>query len=142
MIAHDVRSVAWWYWLATVLLLTAAMTVWPDGYFAALGLTVVQLVHFAVRERSLTAFPVQVRIGYLALLAIASPAELRLIAWLPIVGTWIQVLFGYCTMARTLSLLPVNRREPLTFALVRRTFLSPPVRGSILEARRSEAVTA
>jgi hypothetical protein len=33
-----------------------------------------------------------------------------------------------------LSLLPWNRRQPLTVGLVRRTFLSAPVRGSIVDA--------
>jgi hypothetical protein len=36
------------------------------------------------------------------------------------------VIFGYCLMARMLSLLPWNRTEPITADLVRRTFLSRP----------------
>jgi hypothetical protein len=51
-----------------------------------------------------------------------------------LVGTWAMVLVGYCPLARALSLLPWNRRQPLSADLVRRTFLSPPVRGSIVEA--------
>jgi hypothetical protein len=43
------------------------------------------------------------------------------------------VTFGYCTLARCLSLLPWNRSEPLSFALLRRTFLSRPVKGSVLQ---------
>jgi hypothetical protein len=34
--------------------------------------------------------------------------------------------FGYCLMARTLSLLPWNRDERMTLDLVRRTFLNAP----------------
>ena len=45
-----------------------------------------------------------------------------------------MVLVGYCPLARMLSLLPWNRRQPLSVALVRRTFLSAPVSGSIVEA--------
>jgi hypothetical protein len=36
------------------------------------------------------------------------------------------VIFGYCLMARMLSLLPWNRTEPITADLVRPTFLSRP----------------
>jgi hypothetical protein len=36
-------------------------------------------------------------------------------------------------MARLVSLLPWNRKEPFSFALVLRTFLSVPVRGNILQ---------
>ena len=37
------------------------------------------------------------------------------------------LVFGYCLMARTVSLLPWNRAEPLTLDLLRRTFFSAPV---------------
>jgi hypothetical protein len=45
-----------------------------------------------------------------------------------------MVLVGYCPLARALSLLPWNRSQPLSAALVRRTFVSAPVRGSIVDA--------
>ena len=48
-------------------------------------------------------------------------------------GTPAQVLFGYCTLARCLSLLPWSRREPLSGDLLRRAFLSPPVKGSVMQ---------
>lgn len=44
-----------------------------------------------------------------------------------------QLLFGYCTMARLVSLFPWNRSEPFSLNLVRRTFFSAPVRGNILQ---------
>ncbi|MEW5792622.1 MAG: hypothetical protein ACOY4L_00780 [Pseudomonadota bacterium] len=66
------KSVAWWYWLATVLLLGLGLL---GGYFAAfyaaIVLTAIQVVHFALRDRSLASFPVQVRIAYLGLLLLA-----------------------------------------------------------------------
>jgi hypothetical protein len=36
------------------------------------------------------------------------------------------VIFGYCPMARLLSLLPWNPYEPITMDLLRRTFRSRP----------------
>jgi hypothetical protein len=81
----------------------------------------------------MAAFPVQVRLGYLLLLLIALPETFQLIYWFPTIGTWAQVLFGYCAMARMVSLLPWNRKEAFSFTLLQRTFLSSPVRGNILQ---------
>jgi len=133
MFMLEYRAISWWYWLVTVGFLTAGVSGWAMGFLLAIGLTVFQLIHFTVRERSIAAFPVQVRLGYLLLLLIALPDKLQLIYWIPMIGTWAQVLFGYCTMARTVSLLPWNRKEALSFDLLERTFLSAPVRGNILQ---------
>ncbi len=133
MLMLEYRSPGWWYWLATVLFLTAGVLGLPEALLGAVGITVVQLAHFAVRWRGLAAFPVQVRLAYLLLLLVALPAPLQWIYWLPTIGTWALVLFGYCPMARVVSLLPWNRKERFSLALVGRTFLSAPVRGNILQ---------
>lgn len=133
MFMIEYRSIGWWYWLVTVGFLTAGMSGWQTGFLLAIGLTVFQLIHFTIRERSITAFPVQVRLGYLLLLLVALPESLRLIYWIPTIGTWAQVMFGYCAMARTVSLLPWNRVEPFSLDLLRRTFFSAPVRGNIMQ---------
>ncbi len=133
MFMIEYRDIGWWYWLVTVGLLTAGILGWPMGFQLAIGLTVFQLIHFALREGKITAFPIQVRIGYLLLLLIALPKPMQLIYWIPMIGTWAQVIFGYCTMARMVSLLPWNRREPFSVNFLKKTFLSRPVRGSILQ---------
>jgi hypothetical protein len=133
MFLLEYRAVGWWYWLATVCFLTAGVAGWPTGFNLAIGLTVIQLVHFAIRERSMTALPVQVRYLYLLLLLLALPEPLQWIYWIPTIGTWVRVLCGYCMMARTLSLLPWNCKETFSLGLLRRTFLSAPVRGSRLQ---------
>jgi len=133
MFMLDIRAISWWYWLATVCLLTAGVSGWQSGFLLAIALTVFQLIHFIIRERSMSAFPIQVRIGYLLLLLIALPAPLQWIYWIPTIGTWAQILFGYCTMARMVSLLPWNRNEAFSFDLLKRTFFSAPVRGNILQ---------
>lgn len=133
MFMLEYRAISWWYWLVTVCFLTAGVSGWPTGFLLAIGFTVFQLIHFSIREGSFTAFPIQVRLGYLLLLLIALPENLQLIYWIPTIGTWAQILFGYCTMARMVSLLPWNRKEAFSFALLRRTFLSAPVRGNILQ---------
>jgi len=131
----EYKDFGWWYWLATVCLLTAGLAGWSDGFMYAIGLTIFQLIHFIIREKSLTAFPVQVRIGYLLLLLIALPEPLQWIFWIPTIGTWAQIIFGYCTMARLVSTLPWNRKEAFSLAFMSRTFLSRPVRGNIMQGQ-------
>lgn len=133
MFMLEVRALSWWYWLVTVCLLTAGLMGWSPGFLLAIGLTAFQMVHFLLRERSISAFPVQVRIGYFLLLLLAYPAPLHWLYWIPTIGTWAQIIFGYCTMARLVSLMPWNRQEAFTGSLLRRTFLSRPVRGNILQ---------
>ncbi len=133
MLMIDYKELSWWYWLVTAGLLTAGVAGTPRAFVFAIGLTVFQLAHFALRAHSLTAFPVQVRFWYLVLLLVALPSPLQLLYWVPTIGTWAQILFGYCAMARCVSLLPWNRQESWSTDLLWRTFFSRPVRGNILQ---------
>jgi hypothetical protein len=133
MFMLDYRELSWWYWLVTACLLTAGVAGYLSAFILAIGLTVFQLIHFTIRERSLTAFPVQVRFWYLLLLLLALPRPLQIIYWIPAIGTWAQLIFGYCTLARCVSLLPWNHKQPFSLALLRRTFMSRPVRGNVLQ---------
>jgi len=130
MFHHHARR---WYWVVMAGLLTAGVTGHVIGFMLAMGLTVIQLVHFILRERSITAFPIQVRFWCLILLIVSFPETLRLIYWIPTIGTWAQVIFGYCTMARCVSLFPWNRSERFSLNLLKRTFFSAPVRGNVMQ---------
>lgn len=127
----EYKDIGWWYWLATACFLTLGVYGETIGFLLAIGLTVFQLVHFALRDRSIKSFPVQVRFWYLILLVIALPEPLQLIYWVPTIGTWAQLIFGYCAMARFVSLFPWNRNERFSFVLVKKTFFSRPVRGNV-----------
>jgi hypothetical protein len=127
----EYKDIGWRYWVVTAGLLTYGVLGNPIGFMLAIGLTVFQLFHFIVRERSITAFPIQVRFCHLLLLLVALPEPLQLIFWIPTIGTWAQIIFGYCTMARIVSLFPWNRSEKFSLALLKKTFFSRPVRGSI-----------
>lgn len=125
------REISWWYWALTSVLLYFGQAGNPEGFWLAIGLSAFQVAHFRAREGSFSAFPVQVRVAYTAMLILFLP--LPVLYWIPAIGTPAVVLFGYCTLARCLSLMPWNRREPLSVDLVRRTFLSKPVRGSVMQ---------
>ncbi|MGD8618843.1 MAG: hypothetical protein PVH54_06600 [Gammaproteobacteria bacterium] len=126
------------YWAATTILLAGVVSGCSYCLPAVIGLNIIQVIHFIYREKSLTAFPVQVRTSYLGLLFLAQAPYLFWIFWWQLIGTAAMVLFQYCFLARCLSLMPWNRREPWSLTLVKRTFFSAPVTGSILQGLPAE----
>jgi hypothetical protein len=131
----EYRTMAWWYWLATVATLGAGIAAgWVPGVYTAMLLTVLHGHFFVVRGYGLTSFPLQVRIAYLLLLVAGLWPPLAFIHWLQLAGTTARVLFAYCLLARTLSLMPWNRQGPLDWQRVWRTYTTPPTRGSFLQA--------
>ena len=127
------KELSWRYWAVTAILLIVGLVGQFEAFYLATALSAVQIVHFRFREGSFAAFPVQVRAAYTAILLLALWPPLNWLFWVPGVGTLAQVLFGYCFLARCLSLLPWNRREPLAWGLVWRTYISPPMKGNILQ---------
>jgi hypothetical protein len=120
------RHGSWWIWAVTAILLAVGLLGYPKAYWATLALTVTQLLVFWIRERSLRAFPVQLRLAFTILLCVCLLPSMRWLFWLPMIGTFAMLVFGYCLLARTLYLLPWNREEPVTLDMLQRTFFSPP----------------
>jgi hypothetical protein len=120
------RSAAWWYWLATAILLAGAAGGVLWALPAAIALCGVQVLHYRTTEGSFAAFPVQIRLAFLAMLLAGLWEPLRFLHWVQLAGTTTFVLSGYCLLARLLGLAPWNRTEPLSGALVRRALVGPP----------------
>ena len=91
-----VRDLGWWYWFLTVGLLGAGLFGWPAGIYVAILLCGVQIGHVIWLTRDLTAFPVQVRVAYLAMLIAGLWGPLQWIHWMQLAGTTARVLVGYC----------------------------------------------
>lgn len=134
----QLRDIDWWYWAAVTLLLASGLL----GVEPALGLAYLlcaaRTVQLALAARDLAAFSVQVNVAFLAILVTAAFATPRLVFGAALLTASVQVLTGYSVIARLLALLPVNRHEPLSLVLLKRTLCTAPVRGSILQliARR------
>lgn len=132
----------WWFWLAAVVPLAASLAGWRAALPLAFATVAAQIVHFAVRTGGVRAFTVQVPTAFLGLLALGLWPPFAFLHWLQLVGTTIRLLFDYCPLARIVSLAPWNRSEPISWTLVKRTFLTPPVTGSILAHRPRPEVPA
>ncbi|MBE0616003.1 MAG: hypothetical protein IH604_20220 [Burkholderiales bacterium] len=130
------------YWGCTALGIALGLAGVVMGLYFAIAICVLQTAHYLLRARSAKAFPVQVRIAFLGLLIAGLWAPLTVIHWIQLVGTTALLLFGYCFLARALSLMPWNRSHALSLGLIRRTIFSAPVKGSIMEARHAPEAAA
>lgn len=132
MVSHN--AIRWSYWAAIAALLVAGLAGRNEGFYLALVVAVVQLLHYGWRERSLKAFSVQVRLAYAALLLIDVLWEpMRLHLWWMAFFTLVVVVFDWCLLSRIMVLMPWNRKEPMSWALLRETFFSGPVKGSVID---------
>jgi hypothetical protein len=123
----DYKNVDWQYLLVCATGLTLGLTGWEIGFLVAIAMAMVQIIHTLIVHRRLNAFPVQVRITYTLLLLAAWPELMNWFYWLPAIGTWIYLLFGYCPLARVLSLLPFISKRRFSLSLMRTVLLTPPV---------------
>jgi len=133
MFMIDYKQIDWWYWFVTACLLTIGLAGFTFSFYLAVALAFFQIIHFSLRERSAVPFIVQVRVGFFLLVLALLPEPLHVVYWLPAIGTWARSIFGYCLMARTLSLLPWNRATAISMELLAKTFFTRPVRGNILQ---------
>lgn len=124
------KAVIWSLWFLTWIGLLAGLV---DRTFyevvvafsAAHAFLILSLHGFQV-----SAFPVQVRIGYVLWVAIGTHVPyMTVLMYITTLGLIGNLLFRYCPLARMLYLLPWNREENFSFGMVVRVFLSPPVNG-------------
>jgi hypothetical protein len=120
------KELVWWGWLLTAALLGIGLSGIPAGFIAALALLLAKTLFYWWRLGRVSAMGVQIRLSYTVVLALCFISQLHWLFWPAAAGAGALVVFGYCLMGRTLSLLPWNRTEPLSLDLFRRTFLSAP----------------
>jgi hypothetical protein len=100
----------WWFWAITLVFIVAAVVGWTPGYYVVMVLSAVQVVVFLVRERSISAFPTQIRIVYFAWSLTGLWEAARLFFYLVLLlGTVMVVFFGRCSISLLLKYMPWNR---------------------------------
>lgn len=129
-------DLVWWYWAATTALLLAVVANIEHSMQAVIILNAIQVIHFIIREKSITAFPVEVRTTYLCMLILSTAPYMVWILWWQLIGTAAMVMFRYCFLARLMSLMPWHLKEnnkTFSFSLVKQTFFTAPVDGNIMQ---------
>jgi hypothetical protein len=117
------------YWQGTALLLAAHLAGWTAALPLAVLLNVLQINHRVVLRRRLGAFDVQVGVAHVVGLALGSVGPLWPLHVVQLISLNVLLVTDYCLLARLLVLLPGNRPTPLSWRLLRRALLSPPVAG-------------
>ena len=107
----------WWFWTFTLAFIVAAIAGWTPGYYVAMAVSALQVVVFLVRERSVMAFPSQIRIVYFILTLTGLWAAVRLPFYVVLLlGTIMVVFFGRCSIAMLLKYMPWNRDRAVRLA--------------------------
>jgi hypothetical protein len=105
--ATDIR---WWFWVVTLAFIIAAVTGWTPGYYVVMAISAVQVLFFLMQEKSLSAFPCQIRVVYFAFTLFGIWPELRLFIYvILLLGTIMVTFFGRCSIALVLKYMPWNR---------------------------------
>jgi len=126
------------YWIAIAAFLAAGLFVWPPALFLAMAATLANCIHYLRLNPGITAFPMQVRVGFLGLLIVGQIPYLGWVNWVQMAGITALLTIGYCPLARILSLMPWNRTRPMSWNLFVTAIFSPPGEGSILRITAAE----
>jgi hypothetical protein len=93
-------------------------------------------VYFGLRLGGWRPMPVQLRIVYLGMLVAGTLPWMSWLHVVQLIGTTAMVVAGYCALARTLTVLPLNRSQPLSRDRVQR-LVWEPARGGLLDFSRA-----
>ncbi len=113
-IITNTKDLRWWLWFVTLIFIISALGGWVTGYYIVIGLSALQVLYFFLQEKSLTTFPSQIRIVYFLYSLFGLWNEMRFILYIVLlVGTFMVVFFGRCSIALMLKYMPWNKeREP------------------------------
>lgn len=106
----DLKSIEWWLWTITLVLIAAALFGWTPGYLAVIIVSFLQIPYSALRSKSLVSFASQVRIVYFAytLLGLWEAGRVYCYALL-LAGTAMVVFLDRCGIALLLKQMPWNK---------------------------------
>jgi hypothetical protein len=103
-------DVRWWFWAVTLVCIVAALAGWSTGYDLVMAISGLHVLFFAAQERSLVAFPVQVRIVYFGITLFGLWPQARMFIYaILLLGTVMVTFFDRCFIARVLKGMPWNR---------------------------------
>ena len=103
-------DIRWWFWPVTLVFMVAALAGWTPGYYVVMAISAVQVLFFLVQEKSLSAFPTQVRIVHFAITLFGLWPVVRIVMiGLLALGTFMVTFFGRCVISLGLKPMPWNR---------------------------------
>lgn len=103
------ESVEWWFWPVIFVFMLSGMIGWPQGFYVAIMISAIQSIYFIIKNRSLRAFPAQIRFVYFLFTIIGILDPTRIWYGLMAVSTFMVAFFDKCLLARMLILMPWNK---------------------------------
>ena len=106
------KSIDWWFWTVTLILIITAVLGWPPGYYFVMIISAIQIIFFGNRFKSFMAFDTQVRIVYFVFTLLGLSETIRLPLYvLLLIGTFMVVVFNRCGIALVLKKMPWNKHQ-------------------------------
>lgn len=106
----DLNDLHWWFWFITLVFLIAAIAGWTEAYRIVIFISAIQVVYFLIREKSILAFPVQIRLVYFGFTLFGLWPAVRLIFFIILLlGTVMVTFWGKCSIALILKPMPWNK---------------------------------
>ena len=107
-------DIRWWFWFVTFCFIVAALVGWSPAYYIVIGISAFQVLFFLVQEKSLVAFPVQIRIVYFLWTLFGLWTGGRFWFYLLLLlGTIMVTFFGRCVIALMLKTMPWNKNREM-----------------------------
>lgn len=103
-------DIRWWFWAVTLVFIVAALAGWSPGFGLVIVISAAQVVFFLMQEKSLAAFPTQIRVVYFAFTLFGLWPEVRSFIYLLLLfGTVMVTFFDRCAIALVLKKMPWNQ---------------------------------
>ena len=110
----DIESLNWWFWFLNFIFIITALAGWQSGYYMTIIVSLLNLLNCLIKEKSLVAFPVQIRLGYFAVTLLGFWLGGRFYVYvLLLVGTFMVTFLGKCSIALILKQMPWNRNREM-----------------------------
>ena len=110
----NAKDLSWWFWALTLAFIAIALIGWVPGYYIVMFISAIQVLYFFYREKSLIAFPVQIRILYFAFTLFGLWPAVRFPFFILLfLGTVMVTFFGKCSIALILKHMPWNSNREL-----------------------------
>jgi len=106
----DFKSIYWIFWFVTLAFIIAAIAGCSPCYYVVMAISFIQVLFFIIKEKSLVAFPTQIRITYFLITLFGLWQEVRLYVFiLLLLGTIMVTFFERCSIAAMLKYMPWNK---------------------------------
>ena len=103
-------DIRWWLWAVTLAFIAAAVAGFAPAYYVVMAISAIQVLFFLVQEKSLSAFPVQIRVVYFAFTLFGLWPLVRVVIYvILLLGTIMVTFFGRCSIALVLKYMPWNQ---------------------------------